>query len=106
MLYMDVNEKLKRMLANRGWTEYKMSKYSGLSESTIGNIFSRNTVPSITTLESICKAFGITLSQFFSEEDTELIELNDELKELFNDWLNLSKEQKLALKQLIKTMNK
>ena len=103
---MDVNEKLRKMLTNRGWTEYKMSKYSGLSESTIGNIFSRNTVPSIATLESICKAFGITLSQFFSDDDGELVELNDELKELFNDWMTLSKEQKEAVSQLLKTMNK
>ena len=90
---MDVNDKLRKMLTNRGWTEYKMSKYSGLSESTIGNIFSRNTVPSIATLESICKAFGITLSQFFADDDSELIELNDELKELFNEWMTLSKKQ-------------
>ena len=103
---MDVNDKLRKMLKNRGWTEYKMSKYSGLSESTIGNIFSRNTVPSIATLEAICKAFGITLSQFFADDDSELVELNDELKELFNDWMTLSKEQKEAVSQLLKTMNK
>ena len=103
---MDVNEKLRKMLKNRGWTEYKMSKYSGLSESTIGNIFSRNTVPSIATLESICKAFGITLSQFFAEDNNELVELNEDLKELFNDWVSLSKEQKDAVRQLLKTMNK
>ena len=103
---MDVNVKLKMLLKNRGWTEYKLSKYSGLSESTIGNIFSRNTVPSISTLEAICKAFGITLSQFFSDDENELVELNDELKELFNDWMTLSKEQKEAVKNLLKTMNK
>lgn len=103
---MDVNEKLRKMLKNRGWTEYKMSKYSGLSESTVGNIFSRNTVPSIATLESICKAFGITLSQFFADDDSELIEMNEDLKELFNDWVSLSKEQKDAVRLLLKTMNK
>lgn len=51
------------------------------------------TVVILSTLESICKAFGITLSQFFADDDSELIELNDELKELFNDWMTLSKEQ-------------
>lgn len=103
---MDVNDKLRKLLKNRDWTEYKLSKYSGLSESTIGNVFSRNTVPSISTLEAICKAFGITLSQFFSDDENELVELNDELKELFNDWMTLSKEQKEAVKNLLKTMNK
>ena len=102
---MDVNEKLKKLLDNRGWTEYKMSKYSGLSESTIRNIFTRNTLPSIPTLESICKAFGITLSQFFADDDSELVELSDDLRELFNEWRMLSKEQKEAVKTLLKTMN-
>ena len=51
------------------------------------------TVVILSTLESICKAFGITLSQFFADDDSELIELNDELKELFNEWMTLSKKQ-------------
>lgn len=58
---MNTNEKLKRLLEERGWTEYRLSKNSGLAETTIGNIFKRNTVPSIPTLEIICKSFGITL---------------------------------------------
>ena len=102
---MDVNEKLRKLLDNRGWTEYKMSKYSGLSESTIRNIFTRNTVPSIPTLESICKAFGMTLSQFFADDDSELVELSDDLRDLFNEWRMLSKEQKEAVKNLLKTIN-
>ena len=58
---MNTNEKLKRLLEERGWTEYRLSKNSGLAETTIGNILKRNTVPSIPTLEIICKSFGITL---------------------------------------------
>lgn len=67
---MDTNDRLKRLLKERGWTEYRLSKNSGLAETTIGNIFRRNTVPSIPTLEIICKSFGITLAQFFAEGDT------------------------------------
>ena len=58
---MDTNDRLKRLLKERGWTEYRLSKNSGLAETTIGNIFRRNTVPSIPTLEIICKSFGIKL---------------------------------------------
>ena len=71
---MDTNDRLKRLLKERGWTEYRLSKNSGLAETTIGNIFRRNTVPSIPTLEIICKSFGITLAQFFAEGDTGLRE--------------------------------
>ena len=51
---MDTNQRLRRLLDERGWTEYKLSKVCGLSQSTLANIFKRNTVPSITTLEVIC----------------------------------------------------
>lgn len=60
---MDVHSRLRQLLKERGWTEYKLSKKCGLSESTLANIFRRNTTPSIATLEAICRGFGITLSQ-------------------------------------------
>ena len=52
---MDTNERLRRLLNERGWTEYKLAKKCGLSQSTIANIYRRNTVPSIATLEAICR---------------------------------------------------
>ena len=80
---MDVLERLRGLLDERGWTEYRLAKECGLSESTIANIFRRNSVPSITTLESICNGFGITLSQFFADGD--MVELTPQAKELFDN---------------------
>lgn len=100
---MDINDKIRKLLQDRGWTEYRLAKNSGLSESTIINIFKRNTVPSITTLEAICKGFGISLSQFFAEGD--VVDLTPEFKELPEHWAPLTVEQKAAVLQLIKTMN-
>lgn len=100
---MDTHERLRQLLNDRGWTEYKLSKESGLAQATIGNIFRRNTVPSITTLATICKGFGITLSQFFAEN--EMAELTPELKNLFNNWVNLTAEQKKAVENLLNVMN-
>ena len=91
VMRMDTHERLRQLLDERGWTEYRLAKNCGLSESTIANIYRRNTVPSITTLETICKGFGITLSQFFAEG--EMVELTPELKELFDNWVNLTPEQ-------------
>ena len=56
---MDVNERLRKMLDERGLTTYKMAELSGLSHTTLANVFKRNTVPSINTLQAICKGFGI-----------------------------------------------
>ena len=102
VINMDVNERLRQMLNERGLTTYKMSELSGLSHTTLANVFKRNTVPSISTLQAICNGFGITLSQFFAEG--EMVEMTPELKELFNGWVNLNPEQKAAVQQIIKAM--
>lgn len=100
---MNTLERLKQLLNDRGWTEYRLSKECGLSQSTIGNIYRRNTTPSIDTLEVICKAFGITLSQFFAE--TDMVELTPGLKALFDGWVSLTPEQKDAVQKMIDVMN-
>lgn len=100
---MDTHERLRQLLNERGWTEYRLAKNCGLSESTIANIFRRNTVPSIATLETICNGFGITMAQFFAEG--EMVEISPELKELFDTWVNLTPEQKKAANQMLKAMN-
>ena len=100
---MDTHERLRQLLNERGWSEYKLAKRCGLSESTVANIFRRSTVPSIATLETICSGFGITMSQFFAEGD--MIEITPELKELFENWVNLTPEQKKAANQMLKAMN-
>ena len=79
---MDILERLNAMLKARDWTRYRLSKESGLTESTLANIFQRNAMPSLDTLERICAGFGITLSQFFA--DGEMVELTPELKEVFD----------------------
>ena len=99
---MDTNERIQQLMEERKWTEYRLAKESGLSQSTIANLFKRNTVPSISTLESICAGFGITLAQFFCEGN--LVELSDEQKELFERWISLTSEQKRVLLDLIKNM--
>ena len=71
-MFMDVLARLQKLLNERGWSEYKLAKMAGLNESTISNIYRRNTVPTIATLEAICHAFGITLSEFFATDDTEI----------------------------------
>ena len=100
---MDTHSRLRQLMAERGWTAYRLAKESGLSESTLANIFKRNTVPSISTLESVCSAFGISLAQFFAEN--EMVELTPELKELFDHWVSLTPEQKQAALQMIRAMN-
>ena len=94
------NDRIRKLMEERNWTEYRLAKESNLSQSTIANVFKRNTVPGVTTLESICSGFGITLAQFFSEGN--IVELTCEQKELFDKWLSLTTEQKRLLFDLIR----
>ena len=96
------NDRIRQLMQERNWTEYRLAKESQLSQSTIANLFNRNTVPSVTTLEAICKGFGITLAQFFSEGN--MVELTGEQKELFDRWVTLTKEQKQLLFDLIRNL--
>lgn len=97
---MDTIERIKYHMQLRDWSEYRLAKESGLSQSTIANIFRRNTLPSIPTLEIICNAFGINLSQFFSD-DNNISSLSDEQKELLNHWSKLSVKKRAALLNLL-----
>lgn len=95
---MDAAERIKSIMEQRGWSAYRLSKNCGLSENTIATILKRNLLPSISTLEAICKGFGITMSEFFAEG--EMVEMTPELKELFDGWVNLNPEQKAAIQQM------
>ena len=100
---MDATERIKELLKQRGWTAYKLSKQSGLAESTVNNILKRNTVPSVTTLEAICGGFGMTMAQFFAEG--ELIEVTPDVSELVRYYSVLSSDQKEVARELLKKMN-
>ena len=98
---MEILPRLKELQRQRGWSDYKIAKEAGLSPNTVSNIFRRNNVPELTTLEALCKAFGITLSQFFAEDD--MIELTPELRQLFDKWTTLTDAQKQAVWQILNT---
>ena len=98
---MDIREKLIALQKQHGWSDYKIAKDAGLSANTVSNIYRRGNTPSLVTLEAMCKAFGITLAQFFSEGD--LVELTPDLRELCDKWTALTEEQKTAIWQIIKT---
>lgn len=100
---MDATERIKSLMEQRGWSAYRLSKNCGLSENTIATILKRNSLPSISTLEAICKGFGITMSEFFAVGD--LIEVSPDTKQLIDYWAGLSVEQKASVLELVKNMN-
>ena len=98
---MKILDRLKDLQQRHGWSDYKIAKEAGLSPNTVSNIYRRGNTPSMITLEALCKAFGITMAQFFAEG--EMIEITPELRKLFDKWSTLTEEQKAALWQILKT---
>lgn len=97
---MDVLERLKQLQKEYAWSDYKLAQKAGLSQGTVSNIYKRNTIPNIYTLDALCKAFGLTLAQFFA--DNSMMEITPEQKELFDCWIKLSEEKQKSLMQLMK----
>ena len=93
---MEVLEKIEKLRKEKGWSINYLAMESGLTQSTLNNLYSRNTEPKISTLRAICNAFGITLAEFFKEEE------NDD--ELIRRVKTLSKENKTALLQIVKNL--
>ncbi|HBF14604.1 MAG TPA: transcriptional regulator [Clostridiales bacterium] len=67
---MNILKKINSMRLERGWSVYRLSVEANLPQSTMINMFNRETLPSLTTLESLCRAFGVSLSEFFREDGT------------------------------------
>ena len=96
-----VSEKIDRLRYERGWSVYKLSQESDVPTTTIHKWFESDTVPSITGLEKICIAFGISLADFFSEHN--LVEVSPKVKELYADWCSLSKSEQSVIEAIVKS---
>ena len=101
--HMNVLEKVKNMQLERGWSTYKLALESGLTQSTLSNMFARGTCPTVDTLEKICDAFGITLSEFFEESDRKTHVSKEEL-ELLRKYRALTDKEKDAVKSMINAL--
>ena len=99
---MDVLGRLRQLLDERGWTEYRLSKECGLAQSKIGNIYRRNKIPSLETIETICKGFGISVAQFFAEND--FVELTPEVRELVTSWHALPSREREVILVMVKSL--
>ena len=101
---MNILKKINKMRIDRGWSIYRLSVESGIPQSTLTNMFNRETLPSITTLECICNAFGITMAEFFTEENNPTVEISD--NEIISLLQDLNGESKLLILSLIRQLSK
>lgn len=96
----DILNKIDRLRTERNWSIYKLAEEAGLTQSTVANMFARDTLPSIKTLEALCSALGISLSEFFTEDNSS----NLEEAMIINAYNKLSQRDKRIIKSLLKAM--
>ncbi len=90
---MNVLDRIVELRTAKGWSEYQLAEESGMTQSTISSWYRRHMTPSVPSLERICDAFDISLSQFFMESGSQPIVLTDKQVELINATNKLSLEQ-------------
>ena len=96
---MNVLDRITILQNERNWTAYRLSQESGIPQTTISSWYKNNMTPSISSLERICDAYHITLSQFFSEGEP--VEITNEQRKLLQVYARLSKyQQSLVLEFL------
>ena len=115
-----IADKITSLCEKRDISKYRLSQLSGISQSSLGRIMAQENLPSLITLEKICVALGVTLSQFFQEGNSEnltekqkkvvLIYEEDQIADAIRYAENLRKTYKTALyikpKKLGKFLNK
>ncbi|MCH5156550.1 MAG: helix-turn-helix transcriptional regulator [Clostridiales bacterium] len=97
---MDVIQKLNKLRLERDMSVYRLAELSGINQSTLANTFSRGTVPSIKHLEIICQALGVTLAQFFTE-DEEPMSLTSQEQNLVNFYRKLPTAIKESIDNIV-----
>lgn len=99
---MDVKKRLEELMNEREWTIYRLSQESGISWSTINNVFKKGTDPTISTLEIYCNAMGISLSQFFDASGQG--GLTEEQRKMLDMWSTLNARERAAVMEMIEVI--
>lgn len=101
---MNILERITKLREDRHWTEYQLAERSGLTQSTISSWYRKNMLPTIPSLCRICDAFEITISQFFMEDNTSVIEVTPEQLQLLQVAGKLTPEQIEKLADFLKAL--
>lgn len=101
---MDVLNTITKLRHERKWTEYQLSVQSQLPQSTISSWYRKNMLPSLASLEKICRAFDISMAEFFRIDSEASKAVDSEYQELIQCWRKLDKNQKELLLAFLKTL--
>lgn len=98
---MDIIERIKELRDARGWSTNQLALEAEITQSTVSTLLTKpNSLPSLDTLIRLCNAFGITLAQFFMEdEQSEFVSAQEKL--LIGQYRKLPDKKKKAVLALL-----
>lgn len=96
---MTIIERIEQLNAERGWSLYELSKRADIAEATVYTWKQKNKCPSMAALEKVCKSYGITMYQFFT--DIYSPDYTEEQNKLIAQWSTLNSEEKAIIENLI-----
>ena len=100
---MDIKQRLKNLMDERGLNMYTLAKRSNVSWNTIKNFYARHSKPTLTTIELLCNGLGITLAQFF-DEDGSSVSLTAEQQHVLDRWSRITDEEKQSISGMLDVM--
>ena len=89
-------KRIRELMEKNGYNTYRLAKQSGISLSTLSSMFEHNTEPRIETLEKICSACNISVSQFFERSSRDLSSEQSRVLELYDSLSPKSKDMALS----------
>ena len=65
----DVLGRITELKEERGWTMYRVAKNSGIPQSSLSTWYAKKITPPVDAIDKMCRAFNISLSEFFDSEN-------------------------------------
>ena len=97
---MDIGKRIEYFRKQKGYSVNKLANLSGVSQSYLRDIELENKNPTVAFLTIVCNALGISLQDFFNDDDTVSITNNPLLQRIYQ----LNQEQQEALLKFLDTL--
>ena len=86
-------ERVDELCKQRNISKYRLSSLTGISQSAFSKMARQQSSLSLETIQRICDALGISLSQFFCETE-EYPDLTAQQKQLLHSWTLLDEKKR------------
>ncbi len=98
-----VVSRIDQLRVERGYSISKLSEEANLSENTLKYVYKKKSFPTLQTLLHLCRAFGISLWQFFLFQEVPL-QFSFEEFDLLKNYEKLSEHSRRLIAELVKYM--